>query len=73
MADTMTAKELASACNTDAKRMRRFIRSTSKSDSPIVSACGQGHRYTISAREAKALIDAWTKAHAPASQDVPAT
>lgn len=64
-AETMTAKEIAIACNTDAKRMRRFIRAQAKQDKPLLAACGQGNRYAIPAATAKALIAAFKAAHAP--------
>lgn len=63
----ITAKDLALLCNTDAKRMRSFIRSLAKADDPIVAACGQGNRYGFSPSEAKALQAAYAgsmRAHA---------
>lgn len=53
---TFTAKEIASACNTNGKAFRRYIRSQAASDAPIVSACGQGSRYSFDENEAHALI-----------------
>lgn len=53
---TFTAKEIASACNTNGKAFRRYVRSQAASDAPIVGACGQGSRYSFSEDEAHALI-----------------
>lgn len=63
MANETTAKALATGCGVDPKAFRRFIRSTARSDTPIISACGQGNRYAISQQEARKLVVAFAKAH----------
>lgn len=62
MAD-VTAKQLASMAGVDGKRMRRFIRAQAAEKGSIISACGQGNRYVISAADARKLVSAFHKAY----------
>jgi len=56
---TITAKELAVLAGTDAKRMRSFIRSSAKTGSGLLDACGQGNRYAIDVADASAIVAAF--------------
>jgi hypothetical protein len=58
--ETFTAKELAAACETDAKTFRRFVRmQAAAGDRAIIGACGQGNRYAVKPDEARMLIGAF--------------
>lgn len=51
----ITAKELASLCDTDAKRMRSFIRRLAIEQPELVTACGQGNRYGFTPAQTSAV------------------
>lgn len=52
---TITAKELAVACDTDARTVRKFLRSDANTISPV----GKGSRYAIEKRQVKSLSKAF--------------
>jgi len=62
----ITAKELAVACDTDPRTVRKFLRSHME-DTP-----GKGSRYAIEKRQVKSLVkafNAWDEARKPAATD----
>lgn len=59
----ITAKQLAQAVGTDAKTLRRFLRSYLREND--LETPGQGGRYAFTKREAKGLAVAFKAAHAP--------
>jgi hypothetical protein len=69
---TITAKELAEKCDTDARTVRKFLRSHFE-ETP-----GKGSRYAIEKRQVKSLVtafnkwDAGRKAAAEAAEDITA-
>lgn len=64
---TITAKELAVACDTDARTVRKFLRAHfEKGTTP-----GKGSRYAIEKRQVKSLTKAfaaWDAARTPAPE-----
>lgn len=68
---TLTVKEAAIECNTDARTLRKFLRST---ESPIAPV-GKGSRYAIerkAMRSLKTRFTAWNDARtADATDDAP--
>lgn len=67
MMATITAKELAVACETDARTVRKFLRSDANTISPV----GKGSRYAIEKRQVKSLtkaFKAWDAARHPAPE-----
>lgn len=57
-----SAKEVAAQFDTDARTLRKFLRSDAND---VVATVGKGHRYEITATEAKKLrkaFDSWNAA-----------
>lgn len=69
MPNTLSAKEVAKMAGTDAKRLRRFIRS----DSSGITACGQGNRYEFTQAQARKLVAAFNKANSPKQDEATAS
>lgn len=69
MANTLSAKEVATKLETDARTLRKFLRSDAKSKGGKVGedTPGKGGRYSFTAAEVKSLrkkFSAWEKANA---------
>lgn len=77
---TTTPKALAEELGTNPKALRRFIRKAADAamasgTNPVLERVGQGNRYGITAKQAKAIKAAWLAAHAPKAEaptDAPA-
>jgi hypothetical protein len=63
MPNMLTAKEVATRLDTDARTLRKFLRSTDQVESP-----GKGSRYSIEAKAVRSLkkgFDAWIADRTP--------
>lgn len=60
----VTPKSIASSLDITPKALRRFMRSHAKANAKAVQPVGQGNRYALSASDAKAIVNAYRKAHA---------
>jgi len=67
---TLTAKEIATQFGTDARTLRKFLRSDAKVNS--TETPGKGARYAIEAKQVRTLrkrFDAWVASRTPAVAD----
>lgn len=69
MPKMLTPKEIAAAIDTDARTLRKFLRSIDSVESP-----GKGGRYAIDARRVNSLkkqFNAWIDAKSPKGDETP--
>lgn len=68
---TTTPKALAEELDTNPKALRRFMRALAAAElkagatEPTLAPVGQGNRYGITGKQAKAIKAAWLAAHSP--------
>lgn len=71
MSKVMTPKEIAADFETDARTLRKFLRSQAKANG--TETPGKGSRWAIEARTMRSLrkqFDAWVAAKTPATPEV---
>jgi len=74
-AKTTTPKVLAEELGTNPKALRRFLRALAAAElkagtEPTLPPVGQGNRYEVTAKQAKAIKALWKAQHAPKPVEV---